>query len=360
MKIYDTMISDQYCLSWSGLDGVREFITNALDSDHEFQWSYNGDVLSIITIDFTLKYKYLMMGVSENRNNKDSVGRHGEGSLVSMGVLLREGYGITVYTGDKVWTPKFIYSEETEVNQLAIVESDWDTPDGNFRVDISNVDEGMLEKIKERCLYMQDDIGETIDTDLGRVLKDRQGTLFVGGIWVQDTGLKYGYDFPPSGLPLNRDRQSVNGWDLGRATSNLWKISKQPKLLAQMLDEGDEDVSYLEYNMLGLDKEIISEVELLYNDKYQGKRLADDFNQQQEQISKGYEGVCTTGNSAFNSVARLAPSYGSKSNIVHVNTPLEELHSLLSLVESEYTLNETIDALRILVGDFEARGVKWK
>ena len=210
------MISDQYCLSWSAVDGVREFVTNALDSDNPFEWDYSSNTLVLTTKNFTLDAKYLLMGVSENRGKEESVGRHGEGLVVSMGVLLREGHEVIIYNGSKQWIPKFEHSEDFDANFLAIHEyQDTFKSSDDFTIAIHDINQDMFDQIQDRCLYMQSEesVGKVIATENGRILLERCCNIYVGGIWVSETELEYSYDFNPSKLKLNRDRQSVEGWD---------------------------------------------------------------------------------------------------------------------------------------------------
>jgi len=364
-KVYNTMISDQYCLSWSAVDGVREFVTNALDSDNPFEWDYSSNTLVLTTKNFTLDAKYLLMGVSENRGKEESVGRHGEGLVVSMGVLLREGHEVIIYNGSKQWIPKFEHSEDFDANFLAIHEyQDTFKSSDDFTIAIHDINQDMFDQIQDRCLYMQSEesVGKVIATDNGRILLERCCNIYVGGIWVSETELEYSYDFNPSKLKLNRDRQSVEGWELSTATANIWNIANDAEEVARMLEADSEDVKGFEYpwNLeKGLDTEISSMVESIYVDKYRGQKLVNTSSSADQAKKLGYNNVCVTGTSAFNSIASGTPSYKESVVRVDIESPVEMLEGCLDYLRADLVPSD-MRQLEAVLGEFKARGVKWE
>lgn len=75
--------------------------------------------------------------------------------------------------------------------------------------------------------------------------KDYRGKVFVRGLFVGEMDdLKYGYNFNPGILPLDRDRRVLPSFDTLYATSNMWS-EVESDLIVNLLKEGAKDVSYV-------------------------------------------------------------------------------------------------------------------
>src|SRR5690606_37243994 len=115
----------------------------------------------------------------------------------------------------------------------------------DFTVVVCGITEDLKEEILHDCLYLQEDLGEVREGERGRVLLDTPGKLYVGGLLVSEIhGQKYSYDFHPKYLPLNRDRKSVDTWDLATNTSALLEEVSPPKEVAQMAKARVRDVGF--------------------------------------------------------------------------------------------------------------------
>src|SRR5699024_10412128 len=94
------------------------------------------------------------------------------------------------------------------------------------------------------------DVGETYLTDKGRILlEDRyKGKVYVNGLYVCDyEDYRYGYDFNPSELELDRDRKLVSDFDLKYLSSKMWNKQDEEltDLIVEMLEQGVADVRYV-------------------------------------------------------------------------------------------------------------------
>ena len=54
------------------------------------------------------------------------------------------------------------------------------------------------------------------------MLMSKHGKLYVGGLYICSTNMKYGYDVEPKHINLERDRQTVSNWDLQDITTKIW------------------------------------------------------------------------------------------------------------------------------------------
>lgn len=223
MSKYEISLSNDYCPDWTVEDGIREILQNALDSPAQMVWSYENEILTVTSKGIDIPSKSLLLGCSGKRDDVDSVGGHGEGFKISTLVLLREGLDVVIRNGDRLWEPVFEYSEKYDTELLVVYESPLDC-NTDLIFEVTGVTQEVFDVVLERCLYLHEDLGEVIETPKGRILKDIQGKVYVGGLWVMDEkSLLYSYDFNPDVLPLNRDRKAIDSWDLTWATSQMWE-----------------------------------------------------------------------------------------------------------------------------------------
>lgn len=248
MKQYKTMFTKDYVLNWTPADGIREFVANALDSPAPFEYSVDGGRISLCSKGVQLPPSVLTLGTSTHRNDPNAVGTHGEGIVIGLIPILREGGEVTIINGSVVWTPEFIYDETFGKDVLVINEHPTSSNSGDYVVNISS-EESHIEEVIERCLYLQDNLGEVKEGTRGRVFLDRPGKLYVGGLYVCDIdGHKFSYDFHPRYLPLNRDRKSVDNWNLGENTSKLLHEVFPAETVAELIEERSADVRYSQYH----------------------------------------------------------------------------------------------------------------
>ncbi len=71
-----------------------------------------------------------------------------------------------------------------------------------------------MDAIRASCLQMQDHIGAIKMTSKGDILLEKPGELYVGGLYICKTEMKYGYNIKPEFIKLERDRQTVSSYDL--------------------------------------------------------------------------------------------------------------------------------------------------
>lgn len=252
-KTYDLSLHRGYVSRWGMAHAVRELIQNTLDSDSPFQYEFtseDGGTHSLyLRSEFsTLSPKTLLLGATTKSSADDKIGSFGEGYKIALLVLTREGYDVEIRNGDVLWRPRFRHSRTFNEETLVIDETSLTNRGSGLTFIVHGLSDDDVDKIRSSCLQMQSGIGEIKSTHYGDILMDRPGKLYVGGLYVCDTSLDYSYNIKPEHIRLERDRQTVDGWDLHCITRDMWFATKEYDFVAQMIERGRPDVQYAEYS----------------------------------------------------------------------------------------------------------------
>ena len=104
MQRFDLGMSLNYVSNWTAVEAIREIFQNALDAEvmdpvNKMSYSYDSEnqILRICNKKGVLSTSSLLLGNSSKRDNKNTIGSHGEGYKVATIVLLREGLGLKIY-----------------------------------------------------------------------------------------------------------------------------------------------------------------------------------------------------------------------------------------------------------------------
>ena len=206
----------------------------------------------------------LLLGQSSKRDSSETIGQHGEGYKVATVVLLRNGKTVKVYNrADKeVWTAKTVKSRRYQadvvvfdIEKVSIFKS---VPDHDLIFEISGIDEDEYNAIVDSNLFLQDlregedyitsNPGYPLTTRMCKVLTDEKhaGKLFVGGLYVTTSKYaKYGYDFAPGLVKLDRDRGFIDGIDLQFLTAKVISATGDTELINEAKNFWDG--SYFKY-----------------------------------------------------------------------------------------------------------------
>lgn len=359
MKKYWTSLTSTYVPDWSAPEAVREILQNFLDSPSGFEYDFSGDTLEFTNKGITLHQSTILMGSTSKRDELDSVGGKGEGYKLACLVLLREGYGVTIYNGSKLWIPAIEFNEDYEADCLVFNETERSS--GNdLTFEISGVGESLTSEIVDKCLYLQKDLGEVLEGTRGRVLKDKPNMLYVGGLWVCDISSKYSYDFHPQYLPLNRDRKSVSGWDLAKNTTVLLEeVMPVEELVKLTIDKTVDAGSY--YGRFKSDDVAEGMYEHFKEEFGATAVVAEDYNEEEKLTKRGYKNVRVVYNSNQRELIKQAPSYKEfLEELGNVVEP-EDSRSPLEVLEEWY--NDICDVkltkFEQILETFRERGVSW-
>lgn len=251
-KTYELSLTKGYVAHWGAVQAIRELIQNALDSESPFEYQFIPDsdgsyIFKLSSKYSTLTSQSLLLGATSKADSDTAIGSFGEGFKIALLVLTREGYDVSMQNGDMLWQPRFKMSRGFGAEVLAIYESVLpDRTNQGLTFIVQGVDEELKAGIVASCLRMQDDIGETKTTERGTIMLDRPGELYVGDLFICKTDLKYGYNILPKYIRLERDRQTVDSWDLKDCTLRMWYGTNEMGRVAEMLYNEVPDVQYAE------------------------------------------------------------------------------------------------------------------
>lgn len=241
-------LSPDYVLSWGLWEAVRELLQNSIDESatnpqakQVFQYDPASETLTIGTTNCHLEPRTLLLGVSGKRDQTNTIGQFGEGYKIALLVLARLSYDVVLYNGDKIWRPRFEFSEQYQESVLTIEISTNPNPCNGVSFKIRDVDADHFGEINERYLV---DVRENLIYDEDYM----KGRVFVNGLFVCDVeGLEYGYNFTPDRINLDRDRGMASTFEVAYEASRLWEQSGDDAQLYDNLKAGILDVQHVTY-----------------------------------------------------------------------------------------------------------------
>lgn len=221
MKKYELSLSRNYVSSWGIKEAIRELLQNSKDgSDGNVNIDKENGIITIANKNTSIPSSTLLLGNTSKKDDLDKIGQFGEGYKLALLVLLREGKDVTIRNGDKLWAPSFQYSENFECEMLCIEETENYGNDLEFV--ISPFSQLELNELEAEFLGLNGQTYNSIQTSYGEILTDSdfKGRVFVDGLPVyKDDNFEYGYNFKPCYVSLDRDRKSINIYELKRLTA---------------------------------------------------------------------------------------------------------------------------------------------
>lgn len=315
MKRYELGMSLDYVASWGIVEAVRELFQNCLDEetlDPENKMSFNYDeeteILRIGNRKGKLETRTLLLGTSTKRNDKNTIGQHGEGYKVATTVLLREGYDFKIYnySSKEVWVAKVIksrrYGQDIGVFDVEKTKMRADS-DNSIVFEVSGVSKEDYEAIKESNLWLQDiDLSDQVVSEgYGRVLLDKKysGKVFVRGLYVcTKPYMTYGFDLEPHLVNLDRDRGLVDSFNLQYSLGKLIVHTEDSTLIKSIKDTWEGE--YIRYFASDVRSRIAEVYESTLSDFYEknGKDAVPCNSQNEFNLlhSKGYNVVMVNEN----------------------------------------------------------------
>lgn len=248
---YELTISTNYVKDWTYIQAVRELFQNAKDNEisnpeNKMSFLYQNEVLTISNKSSVLNLDSLLLGMTSKSDDPSTIGSHGEGYKIAIMVLLREGKDITIYNKgrNEIWTTKLVKSRRFN-NQLVpvvYVEKkifDKYTED-DLTVEVLGISEDEYEELVDTILDLQDDNDMIEIPDKGRILlnSSQSGKIYVKGLYVCEKDyLKFGYDFDPHLIKLDRDRKLISNIDIDWETSYMLKYAYNEDQLRDEIEE---------------------------------------------------------------------------------------------------------------------------
>lgn len=350
--VFELPLSPDYVRHWGMPEAVRELIQNALDSESPFEWELTPTHLRIISRFSRLDARTLLLGSTSKSEQADKIGSFGEGYKIALLVLTRNKYDIVVHNNDVIWRPEFRHSKKFDSDVLCIVQEPADVRCDGLVFNIGGLAEGDMERIRACCLQMQDNIGEIAETPKGRILLERPGELYVGGLFICKTDLQFGYDVKPNEIRLERDRQTVSGFDLRWMTKEMWFGTDRHDQIAKLIEAGCPDLEYANFGTPAIIKEACYRH---FVTKNPGKVLANSQEQLDAFVKRGMQVVITT-SGAYHSIVSSHSGYSTRYAVAE-RTPETMMVQWLSN-NSKYMTRKAIDNFVFLIK--HARSKKWR
>lgn len=315
-KTYTLSLTRDYVSGWGLVEAARELIQNALDSDSPFEFDFEpyqteagGTLYNFyLRSEFSrLEARHLLLGTTSKAKDESKIGSFGEGFKIALLVLTRKGYCAAVRNGDVLWTPEFAYSEEYGAEVLTIKEEGPTGINQGLTFMISGISDDEVGDIRSCCLKMQEGtIGEVTQTKYGEILHDMPGELYVGSLFIcKVPGLKFGYNLKPEHVKLERDRRTVDNWDLKWLLAEVWYSVGKPDVVAQMIYDGVPDVSSCQYNNNSL---VQQAAYAIYKEKHPGAILAESPQEMRKMIEQGLTTTVYVGD-GFASAVKATDEY---------------------------------------------------
>lgn len=314
-KVFELSLNKNYVSHWGLVEAVRELIQNAIDSESPFLYEFkqHADSFSLILkSEFTtLSPQTLLLGSTSKADANDKIGSFGEGYKIALLVLTRLNHSVVICNGDKLWTPKFTYSNKYNDDLLIIEETTLSHKNKGLSFEILGLSKLDVDLIVESCLLMQSHVGAIKQTQYGDILLERPGLLYVGSLFICKTNLRYGYNIKPEFVRLERDRQTVNSFDLQHTTKLMWIDTEEYDRVAELIDEGIPDLEYVEYGSPEIVKEACYR---LFKQKYPNAVIAKDQDELNRLVKQGLTNVIYS-NSGMHSQVSQSPLYRSETYV---------------------------------------------
>jgi hypothetical protein len=177
-------------------------------------------------------------------------------------ILTRDGLSPMIWSGNYSITGLFRINEITGVETFCLKFS---VVDYNANTAITCINKHIdIEELKRKVTPFSDNpLPTTKGVD---ILYTRPGDLYVNGLFVcNNKNLTYGYNFAPSKIKLNRDRNMVDG--LESQLARYYVHSSNAETVFHLLENGAYDVSYV-YIWLAENKKLKAELARLFFNKY--------------------------------------------------------------------------------------------
>lgn len=301
-KCYELTLTPDYVSDWTFNDAIRELIQNGtdqevLDKENEFSIKYDWErrVLQLKNSKSVLKINTLLLGRSNKAGNDDTVGQFGEGYKIAALVLNRIGKTFTVLNNEKneVWESRFKNSEKWLEKILAFYISKRETEDTGLCIEVGNVSSDEYYGLSDVWMKFDEDgyMGmNVVDTSYGEILTDENfaGKVYVNGLFIDcNADLKYGYNFKPKYIKLERDRKACDSFNAREITCRMIAEGMVNggipiEEVNRMINENVDDVYNFEYNTYVNDVQKVQKVLLEAFDKQNAQPYSIPVSSQQE------------------------------------------------------------------------------
>lgn len=322
-NIYPLTITPDYVGSWGVWEGLREFLQNAMDHG-EFSVDISPQVggesyaITIKSHEATLDKRTLLMG--QSTKGEGDRGKFGEGYKLGALALIRAGKMVVIRNGMEDWEPIIWHNPFFEAEVLAFRASARGIAAPDLTFYVGDLTEEEVAMLRERCLALRESSPARIEVASGAILPGDAGKFFVGGLFVCDTQMLHGYDARPGRVELERDRQTVSGFNLRWLTCEMWKQSQRPEEVAAMAEAKAPDVAMLEY---GTTTDIAEACFRLFTQKHPGAVAVQSQEELDRLVKSGMTNTVYVGEAFYHSLNHSSDYKKATSELVRVQSPLD-------------------------------------
>lgn len=240
-------ITPDYVADWGFWEACRELLQNSIDqqatdarSKPIFSYDEQGQSLYIGATHCHLERNTLLLGQTTKRDDASQIGNFGEGYKLALLVLTRLQYEVIIENGNETWIASIEEDADFGTDVLTItIHHGQDNRDGVI-FGLRDVTPDAYGSIHKNYLMNQPE---------NRILDEAylRGRIFVGGLFVcKIDPLKFGYNFSPHRVKLNRDRSMVSEWEVKYEAAKLWTESEDFDQVYELAEAGAPDVEQLE------------------------------------------------------------------------------------------------------------------
>ena len=318
MKKIELPIASDYVPSWTIVDAIRELFQNAIDNaadNKEWYWSYDAEaqVLKIVSPNASLSAATLLLGKSTKAGDTSTIGQFGEGYKLATLVLLRNNKHITFKNAgvEEIWYTRFIQSKRFGCKVLGFFIAKEFAIGSDLTIEVSGITEQeWYDQIVPSNLYLRDDYNVVAKTEYGTVI-DLPGKVFVNGLFVCNYDYyKYGYNFKPEHIKLDRDRKMVSDFELQWLASKLWLTATDMTIVAELARQGAADVAYIQSNSYIKQDAFTTASDLAlktFKEEHGSNAVPISTQSDKEEVPEGYEAIIVPDN--YKTLIKSAPGY---------------------------------------------------
>lgn len=255
MKKVTLSITEEYVSHWSWWEGARELMQNAVDTG-DYHIDFGDGTLTITSSGGAIPVNALLMGKTTKKDDSSTIGKFGEGMKLGFLVLLREGAKVSVENGQDLWIPQMEEDDTFGCPVLTVHISQGilsHKSPNTVVVRVQGIPNYAMEEIEDnyapttlREVYIENNQGKAykkIEDEDGEVSTDC--ALFVNGLFVCNVNgnFKFDYDFKPDVFDLDRDRGTVDTFDVKYHANQLLSECDDIELLARLAVEDYDDLA---------------------------------------------------------------------------------------------------------------------
>lgn len=238
-------ISPEYVKGWNSERAIAELVSNAVDEDDHFSFTWSDGVLVIEDQGEGIPEHGMILGISHKGSS--DIGQFGEGKKIAALVLARDpkigrvrfetvGYAFEPTITRASFIPESMRRNDALAPEVLAYDIESCDRQRGTRVSIECTQQ-LAQKVSRRFRYFQP--GYTPPTSPGELITTESGRIYIGGVFVShNPRLTFSYDFAlEDGKALqNRDRTVLDGWHSKRLIQRVLRATTDPVALRLWLE----------------------------------------------------------------------------------------------------------------------------